>query len=78
MILTLSIGHLSVILHMNSEAEDWKLNTFGQIIQSSYEVATLDFQSLYTSDAKTAAVENGVSVPESQVCALVSRIEICR
>jgi hypothetical protein len=62
---------------MNLEAEDWKLNTLGQIIQSSYEVATLDFPSLYTSDANTAAVKNGVSVPESQVCGLVSRIEMC-
>jgi hypothetical protein len=62
---------------MNSEAEGWKLNTFGQTIQSSYEDATLDFPSLDTSDAYTAAVKNGVSVPESQVCGLVSRIEMC-
>jgi hypothetical protein len=51
---------------MNLEAEDWKLNTFGQIIQSSYKVATLDFPSLYTSDANTAAVKNGVSVPKAK------------
>jgi len=62
---------------MNSEAKDWKLNTFGQTIQSSYEVATLDFPSLDTSDANTAALKNGVSVPESHVCGLVSRIEMC-
>ena len=29
---TWSIGDLSVILHMNSEAKDWKLYTFGQTI----------------------------------------------
>ena len=46
-------------------------------MQSSYEVATLVFPSLDTSDAKTAAVKNGVSIPESQVCGLVSRIEMC-
>lgn len=57
---------------MNSEVDDWKLNTFGQIKQSSYEVATLYFPSLETSYANTAALKNGVSVPESQVCGLVS------